>query len=202
MFATLPYYSYENMNIVDWMHNCAGLYKWIMKIIVGPSGDMKSSANQNRQKADTQARRQLKANNIFPDLWEDAEQYLSPRKTAMIRDMDPDVIMHASTVWCKRWWKECGRKVPQGTRVATLREQILAWRTHLVANPEAKLVISTGDHHVHTTHGTHRAHDHIYHVHTRFQTITMATDTRASTSRGQTSVQHCVPARGQRMFQR
>lgn len=32
MFASLPYYSYESMNIVDWMHNCAGLFKWIMKV--------------------------------------------------------------------------------------------------------------------------------------------------------------------------
>jgi len=32
MFASLYNYSYENMNIADWMHNCAGLYKWIMKV--------------------------------------------------------------------------------------------------------------------------------------------------------------------------
>ena len=73
------------MNIVDWMHNCAGLYKWVMKVIVGPLGDQQGSANQYRNKADLKARRQLKANNIFPDLWEDAPQYLSPRKTSLLR---------------------------------------------------------------------------------------------------------------------
>ena len=99
MFVTLPNYSYEKMNIVDWMHNCAGLYKWMMKVIVGPLGDKQSSAKQYRKKADALVRRQLKANNIFPDLWEDAEQYLSPRKTAMIRDMDPDMIIHANSTW-------------------------------------------------------------------------------------------------------
>ena len=144
MFDTLPYYSYEKMNIVDWMHNCAGLYKWIVKVIVGPLADKQTSANQYRKKADALARRQLKRNNIFPDLWEDAAQYLSPRKTAIIRDMDPAYIMQASADWCRRWWKECGKQVPKGTRVAALREQILAWRTYLL-NPDAKLVISRGD---------------------------------------------------------
>ena len=86
MFSNLRYYSYESMNIVDWMHNCAGLYKWIMKVIVGPLGDKKKgSAVQRRAAADRLHRQQLKKNNIFPDLWEDAPLYLDTSKAALLR---------------------------------------------------------------------------------------------------------------------
>ena len=86
MFVKLPYYSYEGlMSMLDWMHGLKILHEWTMKIIVGPLGDKKSSALQYRSKADTKARRQLKQGNIFPDLWEDAPQYLSPRKTSLLR---------------------------------------------------------------------------------------------------------------------
>ena len=147
MFANLPYYSYEGMmSMPDWMHGCKVLHEWIMKIIVGPLGDNKASALQYRSKADTKARRQLKQRNIFPDLWEDAPQYLSTRKANLLRSMDPDVIVHENTSWCKRWWKACGKKVEEGTRVAALRTQILEWREYLLTNPQEKLVISRGNH--------------------------------------------------------
>ena len=58
--------------------------------------------------------------------------------------MDPDVIVHESTDWCKRWWKACKKKVPKGTRVATLRRQIVEWHEHLADNPDGKITISTG----------------------------------------------------------
>ncbi len=48
LFMSLSNFSYEGMNIVDWMHNCAGLYKWIMKTIVGPIGDLHAGAAQAR----------------------------------------------------------------------------------------------------------------------------------------------------------
>ena len=110
MFVNLPYYTYEGLNIIDWMHGCAILYKWIMNVIVGPLGDAKTSAQQKRAKADLKARRQLKHNNVFPDLWEDAPQYLNAQKADLLRGMDPDIIVHEDVKWCKRWWKACGRK--------------------------------------------------------------------------------------------
>ena len=72
MFQSLMYYSYEGMNMPDWMHNCAGLYKWIMKVIVGPLGDKQGSAKQKRAAADKVHRTQVKINNVFPELWNDS----------------------------------------------------------------------------------------------------------------------------------
>ena len=146
LFASLRYYSYENMNIVDWMHNCGCLYKWIMKVIRGPTGDEHSSAAELRAAADKTARKQLKHNNIFPELWEDAPVYLDTATAALLRQTDPDAIKCESVKWCKAWWKACGKKVPKGTRVAELRAQVLRWREQILENP--KMVISTG---IHTT---------------------------------------------------
>ena len=144
MFQNLMYYSYEGMNIVDWMHNCAGLYKWIMKVIVGPLGDKKGSAKQKRAAADKVHRTQLQINNVFPDLWNDSPTYLDPSKAALLRSLDPDVVARENITWCKKWWKACGKKVPQGTCIDALRKQVLDWRKYLVDSPENKLVIAKG----------------------------------------------------------
>ena len=144
LFSSLKYYSYENMDIVDWMHGCGCLFKWIMKVIVGPQGDDHTSAKQLRDAADKTARKQLKINNVFPDLWEDAPVYLDPLKTSLLRNLDPATIMKEGVQWCRRWWKTCGKTVPKGTRIDAMRSQILQWRKYLVDNPTCKLVISTG----------------------------------------------------------
>ena len=144
LFSNLPNYCYESMNVVDWMHNLAGLFKWWMKTFVGPLGDQKGSAKQYRQKADALIRRQLKANGVFPSLWDDAPQYLDQRKTNLLRNMSPDMIDQQSASWCRRWWKACGTKVPKGTRVATLRSQVHKWRDYLVDNPRQNIVVSRG----------------------------------------------------------
>ena len=39
MLSGLINYSYEDMMIFDWMHGLSGLFKWAMKIVVGPYGD-------------------------------------------------------------------------------------------------------------------------------------------------------------------
>lgn len=114
--------------------------------MVGPLGDKTSSAKQYRAKADLLARRQLKSNQIFPDLWEDAPQYLSVRKCEMLRALIPNAVMHEDVAWCRRWWKSCGKKVPVRTPIRTLRTQVLEWRQYLLDNPEAQLVISRGNH--------------------------------------------------------
>ena len=144
LFHSLDYYSYEHMDIADWMHGCGCLYKWIRKTIVGPQGDDHTSAKKLRDVADKTARKQLKTNNVFPDLWEDAPVYLDPRKTSLLRSLSPDAILKEGVKWCRRWWKTCGKTVPKGTRVAALRSQILQWRKYLLDNPTSKLVISTG----------------------------------------------------------
>ena len=167
------------------MHNCAGLYKWIMKIIVGQLGDQNSSANQYRLKADNIARRQLKQNNIFPDLWEDAPQYLDCHKADLLRGMNADDIADENSAWYKRWWKVCGKTVPTGTRVFELRSQVLEWHRYLVANPDAKLVISRGNlppssclvHYYHSHHQPPSLSLTLIPSHTRLQTTTLATDT-------------------------
>ena len=130
---------------VDWMHNMAGLYKWWMKISVGPLGDKQGSAKQHRALADAKVRRQLKMNGVFPSLWDDAPQYLDQRKTNLLRNMTPDNIDHQNAAWCKKWWKACGKKVPKGTRVATLRSQVRQWRDYLVDNPSENIVVSKGN---------------------------------------------------------
>ena len=97
-----------------------------------------------RPLADKVHRTQVKANNIFPELWNDSPTYLDPSKTALLRSLDPDVISCENVTWCKKWWKACRKKVPQGTRIDELRKQILEWRKYLVDNPERKLVIAIG----------------------------------------------------------
>ena len=59
--------------------------------------------------------------------------------------MDADEIAHQSTNWCKKWWKECGKQVPKGTRIASLRQQIVEWHEYLQESDNNKLVISTGE---------------------------------------------------------
>ena len=114
MFSNLITYSYENMNMVDWMHNCANLYKWMMKVIVGPYGDKNGSRNQKLKSAEAKQRRQLKVYNIFPELWPDAPLYLDSFKTSLLRNLDPDAIACEGAAWCKRWWKTCRKPVKQG----------------------------------------------------------------------------------------
>ena len=125
-----------------------------LQVVVGPLGDKAGSVKQYRRKADLLARRQLKLNNVFPDLWEDAPQYLSPRKCELLRNLIPDAVMHEDTQWCKRWWKTCGKKVPARTPIRALRLQILEWRKYLLDNPGSKLTISKGltPHCYNTTH--------------------------------------------------
>lgn len=114
MLSNLVYYSYENMNMVDWMHNCANLFKWVMKIIVGPYGDKNGSRSQKIKIYEAKERRDLKENGIFPELWPDAPVYLDQFKTSLLRNLDPDVIACEGTVWCKRWWKACRKPVGTG----------------------------------------------------------------------------------------
>jgi len=114
MLSNLLYYSYEEMNMVDSMHNCANLFKWVMKIIVGPYGDKNGSRSQKTKSLDAKHRQNLKKNNIFPELWTDAPVYLDPFKTSLLRNLDPDVIAFEGTAWCKRWWKACRKPVGKG----------------------------------------------------------------------------------------
>jgi len=171
MLSNLVYYSYENMNMVDWMHNCANLFKWVMKIIVGPYGDKNGSRSQKIKSVEAKQRRDLKENGIFPELWPDAPVYLNQFKTSLLRNLDPDAIACEGTTWCKRWWKACRKPVGTGedsymhvcrsflhmmmvfyllilfvcvgTGVRVLRKQILEWRKYLVDNPTSKLQIDT-----------------------------------------------------------
>ena len=113
-------------------------------MLVGPL-----EGGAKRRKADLLARRHLKANNIFPDLWEDAVQYLSPAKSELLRYLNPLQVQYESAIWCKRWWQECGKKVPKGTTVRELRAQVIEWHRYLSDNPGAKLAISKGHTHTH-----------------------------------------------------
>ena len=139
MFASLSYFSYESMILVEWMHNCAGLYKWIMAVTVGPLGD-----DRARLKADVAHRKQLEQNGIFPDLWLNEPVYLDESMASILCRMDPEVIKRENTAWCRRWWRTCGKKVQKGTRITALRDQILRWRQYLRDNPGQKLVIDKG----------------------------------------------------------
>ena len=158
MFANLINYSYEDMLVLDWMHGLSGLYKWAKKISVGPYGDKSASRSQKRVALELKERRQCKANDVFPQLWPDAPVYLDENSAQILRNLDPDTILHESTVWCKRWWKICRKKVESGTRVTALREQVLTWHNYLTTDVSRKLIIDTGcSLHIHTSlhHTTH-----------------------------------------------
>ena len=114
MLSGLINYSYEDMMIFDWMHGLSGLFKWAMKIVVGPYGDKSGSRSQKRVAVEAKERRQCKQNGVFPDLWPDAPIYLDDTKAEILRNLDPDVIVHESATWCKRWWKICREKIPTG----------------------------------------------------------------------------------------
>ena len=68
----------------------------------------------------------------------------SPQNTHSL-GMNPDHVAHQNAAWCKRWWRVCGRKVPDGVRIGALRAQILLWKNFLVENPGEKLVIGRGE---------------------------------------------------------
>ena len=57
-------------------------------------------------------------------------------------DIPAETIETAPTDWCKRWWKTCCKKIPQGTRVAALRAQIREWQRTL--RDTGRLQIQTG----------------------------------------------------------
>ena len=190
------------MNIVDWMHNCGCLYKWIMKVIVGPVGDEHSSAAQLRASADKTARKQLEHNNVFPDLWSDAPVYLDPVRASLLRETDPDAIMSENTAWCKAWWKACDKKVPKGTRVAELRAQILRWRAQILQNP--KLVISTGKllKPSHSSPNCSSCSPILYHSPNRNKTIALAPDFNCERRSRPPNLFYRLSSWNKRMFQR
>ena len=183
--------------IVDWMHNMAGLEKWSKKTFIGPYGDQKGSARQYRKKQDAQTRRHLKENGVFPSLWADAPQYLDQRKTDLLRNMNPEQIAHQNATWCKKWWKACGKQVPKGTRVTTLRSQIHQWHDYLVANPGKSIVVSIG---ILTLTLTltliypPQPPSFLYTLSTRLQTVTVAVATASGRRSRQTSPQHRLPS--------
>ena len=57
-------------------------------------------------------------------------------------DIPAETVEKAPAKWCKQWWKACRQKIPNGTRVADLRAQILEWQQ--VLRDTGRLQIETG----------------------------------------------------------
>jgi len=125
MFCTLANYCYERMNIPDWMHNLSRLFVWLMNTIVGPH----RYGYSNDQ--DGSHRKWSKTNGVFRKIWTDVPVYLDHHLSVLLRETSNADISSASRPWCIRWWRLCNKKVPKGTRIASLRRQVTEWRNQL-----------------------------------------------------------------------
>ena len=168
MFADLENFNYELMNPPDWTHNLARLFVWICKVLVGPNGEGHASDTAKVSCSDNLHRVQAQKHGIFPDIWPDRPIYLDADVANMLHgvymfthttrcthidheiftynnhstNISAESIEGGTSQWCKEWWKTCRKKVPQGTRVATLRAQILEWQQ--VLKDTGRLQIDTG----------------------------------------------------------
>lgn len=111
-------------------------------MIVGPNGQSQWSKSFT---ADSRHREQAQGYGVFRSIWSDAPEYLHPRIASVLRRTDEADIQVAPRPWCLKWWKMCGKKVPQGTCIQVLRDQILEWRQEL-QQPGARIIISRGKH--------------------------------------------------------
>ena len=137
MYASLDNFSYENMNLPDVMHNLQRLFIYIMDTLVGPNSE--GYVNKGVE-ADRLARKNAKQWGLRPDIWLDRPVYLASKYVDVLRACDPDDIRRAPRRWCEKWWKTCGKKIPNGTRIAELRGQVLKWHQKLCGGH--KIVIS------------------------------------------------------------
>ena len=84
MFADLKNFVYENMNIPDWAHNCSGMFKWIIELLVGPNGEGTASS-KNWTRIDKDHRVQAQKYGVFPDIWPDRPIYLDSQIADTLR---------------------------------------------------------------------------------------------------------------------
>ena len=141
MFASLGNFNYKLMNIPDWAHNVAGMFKWVITMLVGPNGEGASSKTWGKDK-DRQHRLQAQKYRIFPEIWVDTPQYLRDSYANALRDTPADLIQSASVTWCKRWFRICQEEIPKRIRVNELRAKILEWQRTILH--DGRLQIATG----------------------------------------------------------
>ena len=169
MFADLENFDYETMTPADWAHNLSRLFVWLCNVLVGPNGEGYASeaAKTSARGSDKAHRTQSQTHGIFADIWPDRPIYLDTDLADMLRgkhtcahthscclpflqnnpnthssDIPAETVEKAPAKWCKQWWKACRQKIPNGTRVADLRAQILEWQQ--VLRDTGRLQIETG----------------------------------------------------------
>jgi len=147
MFASLWHYSYERMNIPDYMHNLSRVFVWLLRLLVG-----------NKMK-DGDYRKWSQKNGVFQKIWPTTAVLLDEAFAVLLRETSVSDIQSASRQWCLRWWHTCKKKPEANTSIVMLREQILAWREQLQSTG-AKLTIGRGMSHYHT----HQPHNHTHHL--------------------------------------
>ena len=118
------------------------IYKWIVRLLVGPNGESTCSKNYND---DDRHREQSQKAGVFREIWPNTPVYLDPRLETLLRETDEQSILTAPRPWCLRWWRTCKKKVSQNVRIAQLRNQILEWRRQL-QQPGARIIIDRGKH--------------------------------------------------------
>lgn len=78
MFSKLSNYSYERMNVPDWMHNLSRTFVWIMKVLVGPN-------REGAKDDDAKHRKHSHDNGVFKDIWPDTPVYLDHHLASLLR---------------------------------------------------------------------------------------------------------------------
>ena len=131
MFASLWNYSYERMNIPDYMHNLSRVFIWILNLLVG------------KKMKEADYRKWCQINGVFKRIWATTPVFLDPHFTVLLRETSVRDIESASRNWCLRWWRICKKTPAANTSIATLRQQIIDWREQL-QTAGAKLTIERG----------------------------------------------------------
>ena len=139
MLFSLHNFNYETMNIPDVMHNLQRFFIYLLDTLVGPNSEGWVSKGVE---ADKEARRMCKKHGLRPELWLDREIHLEKHYADVLRGCDPNEILSASRKWCVKWWKQCGKKIGKGTRIAELRQQVITW--HEMLSRGENIVVSVG----------------------------------------------------------
>ena len=167
---------------------------------MGPNGTSQWSKTYNK---DDKHREQSRSYGVFANIWADSPVYLDSRLESVLRVTAEDDILRAPRRWCVRWWKTCGKKVPQRTGIAQLRSQILEWRREL-QQPAAKITISRGNQPSTTPSqsSSYLLTHHTTHIHTyRHWPTTLAADKRRGGLCGCQDSQNYLPAWNRRLFE-
>ena len=118
LMRSLSNFSYENFNILEWMHNLARAHDNFLELLIGRGDGV----------FDQRARASCRHLNIFPDLWPEKMQYLSQIRTKRLSELSDDDISRQQHGWCRKWLRMCGIIRPQTERVRELRRRVIALR--------------------------------------------------------------------------